>query len=112
MTSWTRTGIRRRTGTSPIGRTRHLTCSLIAEPGGGVSEAARPVLGMGAERAEKARAFAYRLYSLTERKRWAEEAHAYNILVTSWPQIQAESARLAAGEPEQAGFGFSEGEVS
>ena len=31
----------------------HLTRFLIAEPGGGVSEAARPVLGMGAERAEK-----------------------------------------------------------
>ena len=60
----------------------------------------------------KARALAHRLYSLAERKRWADEAHAYNILVTSWPQIQAESARLAAGEPEQAGFGFSGGEAS
>ena len=88
---------------------QHLTRSLIAEPGGGVSEAARPVLGMGAERAEKVRALAYLLYSLTERKRWAEEAHAYNILVTSWLQIRTEAARLAAGVPERAGFGFSGG---
>ena len=87
--------------------TQHLTRSLTAERGGGVGEAARLVLGMGAERAEKARALAYRLYSLAERKRWADEAHAYNILVTSWPQIQTEAARLAAGVPEQAGFGFS-----
>ena len=86
--------------------TQHLTRSLTAERGGGVGEAARLVLDMGAERAEKARALAYRLYSLAERKRWADEAHAYNILVTSWPQIQAEAARLAAGVPEQAGFGF------
>ena len=86
---------------------QHLTRSLTAERGGGVAEAARLVLGMGAERAEKARALAYRLYSLAERKRWADEAHAYNILVTSWPQIQTEAARLAAGVPEQAGFGFS-----
>ena len=91
---------------------QHLTRSLTAERGGGVGEAARLVLGMGAERAEKARALAYRLYSLAERKRWADEAHAYNILVTSWPQIQAEAARLAAGVPEQAGFGFSGGEAS
>ena len=91
---------------------QHLTRSLTAERGGGVAEAARLVLGMGAERAEKARALAYRLYSLAERKRWTDEAHAYNILVTSWPQIRTEAARLAAGVPEQAGFGFSGGEAS
>ena len=90
---------------------QHLTRSLTAERGGGVAEAARLVLGMGAERAEKARALAYRLYSLAERKRWTEEAHAYNILVTSWPQIRTEAARLAAGVPEQTGFGFSEEEA-
>ena len=92
--------------------TQHLTRSLTAERGGGVAEAARLVLGMGAERAEKARALAYRLYSLAERKRWADEAHAYNILVTSWPQIQTEAARLAAGVPQQTGFGFPAGEAS
>ena len=91
---------------------QHLTRSLTAERGGGVAEAARLVLGMGAERAEKARALAYRLYSLAERKRWTDEAHAYNILVTSWPQIWTEAARLAAGVPEQAGFGFVGGEAS
>ena len=90
---------------------QHLTRSLTAERGGGVAEAARLVLGMGAERADKARALAYRLYSLAERKRWTDEAHAYNILVTSWPQIRTEAARLAAGVPEQTGFGFSGGEA-
>ena len=90
---------------------QHLTRSLTAERGGGVAEAARLVLGMGAERAEKARALAYRLYSLAERKRWTEEAHAYNILVTSWPQIRTEAARLAAGVPEQANLGLAVGEA-
>ena len=47
--------------------------------------------------AEKARALAYRLYSLADRKGWSDEARAYNILVTSWPQIQTEAGRLAAG---------------
>ena len=32
---------------------------------------------------------------------WAEEAHAYNVVVSSWPQIQAEAARLSAGGEEQ-----------
>ena len=64
------------------------------------------------DRAEKTRALAYRLYALAERRRWAEEAHAYNILVTSWPQIRTEAARLATHVPEQAGFGFSRGEAS
>ena len=87
---------------------QHLTRSLTAEQGGGVAEAARLVLAMGTERAEMARALAYRLYSLADRKGWADEARAYNILVTSWPQIQTEAARrLATGAPEQAGFGFS-----
>ena len=90
---------------------QHLTRSLTAEQGGGMAEAARLVLAMGAERAERARALAYRLYSLADRKGWADEARAYNILVTSWPQIQTEAGRLAAGVPEQAGFGFSPGDV-
>ena len=85
---------------------QHLTRALTAERGGGVAEAARLVLAMGANRAEKARALAYRLYALANGKRWAEEANAYNILVTSWPQIQTEAARLGAGVAEQAGLGF------
>ena len=89
---------------------QYLTRSLTAEQGGGVGEAARLVLAMGTERAEKARALAYRLYSLADRKGWAEEARAYNILVTSWPQIQTEVGRLATSPPEQVGFGFAPGE--
>ena len=91
---------------------QHLTRSLTAERGGGVDEAARLVVGMGAERAEKARALAYRLYSLAERRRWTDEARAYNVFVTSWPQVQAEAARLRAGAVEQAALGLSAGSGS
>lgn len=38
-----------------------------------------------------ARDLAYRLYAVCERKRWAEEARAYNGLIIAWPHI----ARLA-----------------
>jgi putative DNA methylase len=37
--------------------------------------------------AETARELAYRLYTLCERKGWAEEAGFYNSLVVAWPAI-------------------------
>jgi putative DNA methylase len=42
-------------------------------------------------RADIARELAYRLYTVCERKKWAQEAMAYNGLVQSGPEI----ARLA-----------------
>jgi putative DNA methylase len=36
---------------------------------------------------EIARDLAYRLYSICERKKWAQEALAYNSLVIAWPEI-------------------------
>jgi len=80
---------------------QHLVRAMTAETGGGIAEAARLVVAMGSARAENARALAYRLFTVSERKGWTEEALAYNILVTSWPQIQAEVAKLAAGGPTQ-----------
>ena len=38
--------------------------------------------------AEPLRALAYRLYTLCERKGWAEDARAYNELVTAWSGIE------------------------
>ncbi|MEO5332366.1 MAG: DUF1156 domain-containing protein [Magnetococcus sp. YQC-5] len=40
------------------------------------------------DRAESMRALAYRLYTLCERKGWAEEARAYNELVIAWGGIE------------------------
>ncbi len=85
---------------------QHMTRFLTAERGGGVAEAARCVVAMGATRAARTRALAYRLYALADRKRWTEEAGAYNVLVTSWPQIQAEAAQLRAGVGTQAGLAW------
>lgn len=39
-------------------------------------------------RAEAIRALAYRLYTLCERKGWAEEARAYNELIAAWVAIE------------------------
>ncbi|MCW8175593.1 DUF1156 domain-containing protein [Verminephrobacter aporrectodeae] len=43
------------------------------------------------QRAEPIRNLAYRLYTLCERKGWAEEARAYNELISSWTGIEVAS---------------------
>jgi putative DNA methylase len=43
---------------------------------------------------EPARQLAYRLYTLCERKGWAEDARAYNELVTGWSGIESAAARI------------------
>ncbi len=47
-------------------------------------------------KAEVARQLAYRLYTLCERKNWAEDARAYNEVVTSWTAIESAAAREPA----------------
>lgn len=55
--------------------------------------AAGELLARMPARAESIRALAYRLYTLCERKGWADDARAYNELVTAWSGIEQ-----AAGE--------------
>ena len=62
---------------------------------GGESAAADLVAALGSH-AETARELAYRLYTLCERKKRAQEALSYNGLVQSWPEI----ARLARETPQ------------
>jgi putative DNA methylase len=64
----------------------------------GEDEAARLARRMGGDKAQTARDLAYRLYSICERKGWAEEALAYNGLAVSWPTIQE---KVAVAAPEQ-----------
>lgn len=53
--------------------------------------AAGELLAHMPERAEPIRSLAYRLYTLCERKGWADEARGYNELITSWIGIEAAS---------------------
>jgi putative DNA methylase len=62
--------------------------------------AAGVVLAAMQSKAEATRQLAYRLYTLCERAGWAEDARAYNEIVTSWSAI--ESAAAAAPVPQQA----------
>jgi putative DNA methylase len=62
----------------------------------GESGAARLLAKLGGI-GELARDLAYRLYTTCERKKWAQDALAFNSLVVSWPEI----SRLAAQKPER-----------
>jgi putative DNA methylase len=44
---------------------------------------------------ENARDLAYRLYTICERKNWAQEALGYNMLVVAWPRLVELAAREA-----------------
>ena len=60
-----------------------------------------PMLGSNCERAKD---LAYRLYTLTERKGWAQEGYAYNALVVAWREIQSRAAEIQQATPEQTSF--------
>lgn len=81
---------------SAIGRltvwevTQHLIRSLDQK---GEKETANLKAKIGGM-AEIARDLAYRLYTLCERKGWAEEAGYYNSLVVAWPSMASEAFEL------------------
>ena len=68
---------------------------------GGVEACAKIVASMFGSNAENAKDLAYRLYTIAEQKKWANEAFAYNALVVAWPDIQSKAAELKAAVPEQ-----------
>ena len=74
----------------------------------GVEGAAQIVVGLSSENAEKARALAYRLFQTAERRGWAQEAYAYNTLVTNWRAIQEAAARIKKEQGANQGGLFAE----
>lgn len=77
---------------------------------GGIQECAKYVYEADASQAEYAKALAYRLYTISERKGWNQEAFAYNNLVVAWPEIQSAAADIRAVIPQQLSFLDIEGE--
>jgi putative DNA methylase len=78
----------------------HLIRVLEAE---GEVKAAELLVKLGSK-AEIARELAYRLYTVSERRKHAEEALSYNGLVQSWPEILRLSRRETKLVPQQTGM--------
>lgn len=66
----------------------------------GESGAAELIRQLGAK-AEAARDLSYRLYTICERRKWAQEAIAYNTLVFSWSDVQRVTEEKKAAAPSQ-----------
>jgi len=64
---------------------------------------AATILRQAGEHGEVARDLAYRLYTVCERKGWAQEALAYNSLVMSWSEV-GRLARRESGDVVQGTF--------
>ncbi len=63
-------------------------------------EATAALLRKLGARGDLARELAYRLYSVCEKRRWSQEAQAYNALVLGWPEL-ARFARERRGETRE-----------
>jgi len=63
------------------------------------------LLSRMADKGEAIRQLAYHLYTLCERKKWAEDARAYNELISSWHAIVDAAGRVDQGG-EQLEFDF------
>jgi putative DNA methylase len=66
---------------------------------GGESSSGALLAALGGK-AEAARQLSYRLYTLCERKGWAEDARAYNELITSWTGIESAASVVPIEEPQ------------
>jgi putative DNA methylase len=75
--------------------TQYLIRALEQHGERGAAELLKKVGGLG----EVARDLAYRLYVICERKKWAQEALAYNSLVVAWPEITRLAREVSAERP-------------
>ena len=81
----------------PVWEALHQLIRLFKAEG---ESGAGAVLAAVQAKAEATRQLAYRLYTLCERAQWAEDARAYNEIITSWSAI--ESAATKVPGPKQA----------
>lgn len=72
----------------------HLIRSIDKEGEQGASNVLKQIItGQGAGFAETVRDLAYRLYTICEKKGWAQEGFAYNMLVVAWPRLKEMAGR-------------------
>jgi putative DNA methylase len=77
-----------------------ITHHLIRRLEQGESGAAELIQQLGVK-AEVARDLSYRLYTICERRKWAQEAIAYNTLVLSWGDVQRLAGEIKVATPSQ-----------
>jgi putative DNA methylase len=86
----------------PVWEATHQMIRVLNQKG---ESEAGALLARMPEKAEVIRQLAYHLYTLCERKKWAEEARAYNELITSWHGIMSASHEVGHAGTQQELFG-------
>ena len=87
---------------TPVWEACHHMIRILSDEG---ESAAGALLARMPERGEAIRQLAYHLYTVCERKKWADDARAYNELIGSWHAIVSASHDTGIKD-EQAGFDF------
>lgn len=75
----------------PIWEALHQLIRALREQG---ESGAGQILAVVKAKSEAIRQLAYRLYTLCERRGWADDARAYNDLVTTWTAIESASSEF------------------
>ncbi|WP_198926029.1 DUF1156 domain-containing protein [Acidithiobacillus thiooxidans] len=83
---------------APIWQALHQLIRALHQDG---ETTAGALLARMPDQAEAIRALAYRLYTLCERKSWAEDARAYNELVAAWNGIEQAAGELGIVETQR-----------
>jgi len=78
--------------------TQHLIRAIVDK---GSEEAAADLLKKVGALGDVARDLAYRLYTICDRKKWAQEALAYNSLVVAWPELIKLAGQKEVSRPSQ-----------
>jgi putative DNA methylase len=82
---------------NPIWETLHQLIRALKRDG---ESTAGKLLAVVEAQGEATRQLAYRLYTLCERQGWAEDARAYNELITSWTGIESAAGQVPSGQGE------------
>jgi putative DNA methylase len=83
---------------TPIWETLHHLIRTLMRDGG--EAAAGAILAANPQQATGVRQLAYRLYTLCERKGWANDAGFYNSVTTSWDALAEAAASTGKGQVE------------
>jgi putative DNA methylase len=68
---------------------------------GGITATAKIVADLFGSNAEHAKALAYRLFTIADRKGWTKEAFAYNSLIIAWRDVQSKAAELTSSNRKE-----------
>jgi putative DNA methylase len=83
---------------TPVWETLHHLIRTLMRDGG--ETAAGAILAANPQQATGVRQLAYRLYTLCERKGWAEDARHYNSVTVSWDVLLEAAAQTGKGQLE------------